>query len=325
MEKVRITAIGCGGFMRYRLKNLMQIPEVEVVALVDPDPAQIERTVHAYPELAGIPTFADTRESLNIASDAATIATPHTQHAQQIIECLEAGRHVIVEKPMVTSIEDAHRVIAARDRSGKQAMISYQRHLQPEYRFIRDRIREGAFGEVRFVQALLCQEWKRFTKGTWRQDPALSGGGQLNDSGSHMLDVLLWMTDLRPKSVAAFCDNRGTAVDIDTAINIRFEGGALGSITIVGDAHNWHEDTTIWCERGSFFLRAGKLTTVDEAGNRFTADHLPGGGSTDQNFIDAILGRAEVVSPFECGLRVIELTEAAWKSAAQDGAPTRLA
>ena len=64
---------------------------------------------------------------------------------------------------------------------------------------------------------------------------------------------------------------------------------------------------------------------VDEAGNKFTADHLAGGGSTDQNFIDAILGRAEVVAPFECGLRVIELTEAAWKSSEQGGAPVRVA
>lgn len=325
MEKVRITAIGCGGFMRYRLKNLMQIPEVEVVALVDPDPAQIDRTRQAYPELQDAPTFADYREALEVDSDAATIATPHTQHAQQVIDCLEAGRHVIVEKPMVTSTEDAHRVLEARDRSGKQAMISYQRHLQPEYRFIRDRIREKAYGEVRFVQALLSQEWKRFTKGTWRQDPALSGGGMLNDSGSHMLDVLLWMTDLRPESVVAFCDNRGTEVDIDTAMSVRFVGGALATITIAGDAHCWHEDTTIWCERGSFFLRGGKLTTVDEAGNKFTADHLAGGGSTDQNFIDAILGRAEVVSPFECGLRVVELTEAAYTSSEQGGAAIRIA
>lgn len=325
MEKVRITAIGCGGFMRYRLKNLMQIPEVEIVALVDPDASQLDRTRQAYPELRETPSFPDYREALKVESDAVTIATPHTQHAQQIIDCLDSGRHVIVEKPMVTSVEDAHRVIAARDRSGKQAMISYQRHLQPEYRYIRDRIREGAFGKVRFVQALLSQEWKRFTKGTWRQDPALSGGGQLNDSGSHMLDVLLWMTDLRPETVVAFCENRDTAVDIDTAMSVRFVGGALASITIAGDAHCWHEDTTIWCERGSFFLRGGKLTMVDEAGNKFTADHLAGGGSTDQNFIDAILGRAEVVAPFECGLRVIELTEAAWKSSEQGGAPVRVA
>lgn len=118
MEKVRITAIGCGGFMRYRLKNLMQIPEVEIVALVDPDASQLDRTRQAYPELRETPSFPDYREALKVESDAVTIATPHTQHAQQIIDCLDSGRHVIVEKPMVTNVEDAHRVIAARDRSG---------------------------------------------------------------------------------------------------------------------------------------------------------------------------------------------------------------
>lgn len=311
--------------MRYRLKRVQEVPEAEIVALADPSAAQIETTRRTYPELAQIPAFDDFREMIDaVPMDAVMIATPHTQHAEQILVSLAKGLHVIVEKPMVTSVEDAHKVIAARDRAGKQAMVSYQRHLQPEFMHIRDRIRSGEFGEVRVVQALLSQEWKRFTAGTWRQDPALSGGGQLNDSGSHMLDVLLWMTDLRPERVSAFCDNRGTPVDIDTTMSIRFANGALGSITIAGDAHNWHEDITIWCENATFFVRGGKLTTVDLAGNRFLAENLAGGSHPDRNFIDAILGRAEVVSPFECGLRVMELTEAAWQSAANGGAPVEV-
>ncbi|MBX7132862.1 MAG: Gfo/Idh/MocA family oxidoreductase [Fimbriimonadaceae bacterium] len=326
MEKVRIGVIGCGGFMRYRLRRLLEVPEAEVVALVDTSPEQLRLTLEAYPQFQGVPTYADHVQMLaSVQPDAVMIATPHTLHTQQILDAFEADCHVIVEKPMVTSVADAHRVIAARNACGKQAMVSYQRHLQPEFRYIRERIASGEFGEVRVVQALLSQEWKRFTIGSWRQDPALSGGGQLNDSGSHMLDILLWTTGLRAETVTAFCDNRETLVDIDTTMSVRFEGGALGSITIAGDAHNWHEDITIWCAKGTFFLRQGKLTIVDEPGNRFTVDHFAGGSHPDRNFIDAILGRDEVQSPFECGLRVMELTEAAWASSASGGAPVRVA
>lgn len=312
--------------MRYRLRRLMEVPEAQVVAFVDPSSAQIEATKGAYPEFANLPTFGDHEEMLaEIKPDAVSIASPHTLHGRQILDSFAAGAHVIVEKPMVTSVDEAKRVIAARDEHKRIGMVSYQRHLQPEYRYIRQRIASGEFGEVRVVQALLSQEWKRLTAGSWRQDPALSGGGQLNDSGSHMLDILLWMTGLKAETVTAFCDNRETPVDIDTAMSVRFAGGALGSITIAGDAHNWHEDITIWCAKGTFYLRQGRLTIVDEVGNRLGVEHLAGGSHPDRNFVDAILGVDEVQSPFECGLRVMELTEAAWRSSEQGGLPVKVA
>jgi predicted dehydrogenase len=74
-----------------------------------------------------------------------------------------------------------------------------------------------------------------------------------------------------------------------------------------------------------FYMRANVLTMVDRKDNKFKAEHLSGGSTPDQNFIDAILDRAECESPFECGLEVIRLTEAAWKSAASDGAPAKVA
>lgn len=298
----------------------MAIPGVEVTALVDPAKEMIALTLERYPNLRGVPVFSSHQEAFGAGNlDAVAIATPHTQHKGQILDALAAGLHVLCEKPLVTTVADAHEVIAARDRAKKVGMVSYQRHFQPEYRFIRETLASGAVGRPMFVQALLGQEWKRATAGTWRQVLELSGGGQLNDSGSHMLDVLLWMTGLRAERVSAYIDNRGTPVDIDSSLSIRFSGGALGSISIAGDAPHWYEDITVWCENGAFYLRSGKLSWTDSKGNRMICDHLGGGSSPDVNFIDAILGRAEVEAPFECGLRVIELTEAAWRSAERSG------
>ncbi len=325
METVRFGIIGCGGFARYRLSKLLSIKEAQVVALADPDQSQIEATIEAHASLAAQPSFEDFREMIRkVPMDAIAIATPHTLHFEQIIASLEAGLHVICEKPLVTSVEQAHKVIAARDKARKVAMVSYQRHLQPEFRYVRERISSGEFGPVQMVQALQCQEWKRLTAGTWRQDPKLSGGGQLNDSGSHFLDILLWITGLKPESVSAMCDFRDTPVDINSTLNIKFKGGALGNISICGDAQHWHEDTTIWCDKGAFFLRNGKLSVSDELGNRFESTSLPGGSHPDQNFVDAILGRGEIQSPFECGLEVIRLTEAAWRSSDQGGSPVQV-
>lgn len=319
-NKIRIGFVGSGGNARHHMGQVLNIAEAEIAAIADPNPVQLEAAVRQYPALAGVPTFADYRQMLKeVALDAIEISTPHTQHHEQILAGFDAGLHVQCEKPLVCSVAHAHEVIRRRDETGKVGLLAYQRHYQPEFRYIREKIAGGEFGKVTFVSALQCQGWKRGTAGSWRQDPALSGGGQLNDSGSHLLDIILWVTGLGVEKVAAFVDNCGTPVDINSALNVVFRGGAQANISVVGDAPAWHEDVTIWCERGMFLMRNGRLTIVDGAGNRYTFEHMPGGSNPDRNFVDAILGRAEVQAPFECGLRVIELTESAWKSGASGG------
>lgn len=314
--------IGCGGIARHHLNQLTKMPDVEIAALCDPEFAQIERCHEAFPLLRDVRWFAEYREMLEAAElDAVHINSLHTQHCQQILDSFETGLHVLCEKPMVTTVADAHRVIEARDRSGKIGLLAYQRHTQAEFRYIKRRIDSGEFGKPTYIAALQGQEWKRATAGSWRQVPEHSGGGQLNDSGSHVLDIILWTTGLRAQNVAAFGDNRGTPVDIDSSLSVRFEGGAMASIAIVGDAPAWHEDITIYCERGAFYVRGGRLTVQEADGARFEAENLKGGSNPDLNFVRAIQGVEEVQSPFEGGLRVIELTEAAWKSMAQNGAP----
>jgi len=325
MDKVRVAMVGCGGFQRHRAGNLLKVKGAEIVALVDPSEEQMNMFREQHPVTQGLPGFSDHREMLDkVKPDAIFIATPHTQHVEQILDGLSAGVNVCCEKPLVTSVAHAHEVIAARDKSGKVGMVSYQRHFQAEYRYIRQKIQSGEAGPVQYIAALQGQGWLRGTKGTWRQIHSLSGGGQLNDSGSHLIDIILWSTGVSAESVSAYGDSFGTEVDINTALSMRYKGGALGTFSVVGNGFGWHEDVTIFCEELVFYVREGKLTIVDRAGNKMKAEHLAGGGTPDQNFIEAIQGKAECESPFECGLEVIRLTEAAWKSIDQNGAPVKI-
>jgi predicted dehydrogenase len=203
--------------------------------------------------------------------------------------------------------------------------LAYQRHTMPQFRYIREKIASGEFGAVQFVNALQQQGWKKGTIGSWRQDPELSGGGQINDSGSHVLDVILWATGLAPEKVAAFMDNRGAPVDINTALTVRFTSGAQGTISIVGDSAGWYEDITIWCDKGAFYVRNNSGFQVQGPdGKTFSPEpaDMPAGTDIDTNFVRAILGLEEVAAPPICGLRTIELTEAAWESGAAGGALT---
>jgi predicted dehydrogenase len=322
MDKVRVAMVGCGGFQRYRASNLLKVKEAEIVALVDPNEDQMRMFREQHPISANLPGFANHRKMLEeVKPDAIMIATPHTQHVDQILDGFAAGAHVCCEKPLVTTVEHAHRIIQARDEAGKVGMVSYQRHFQPEFRYIREKIQSGQAGAVQFIAALQGQAWLSGTKGTWRQQHSLSGGGQLNDSGSHLIDIVLWSTGQSVESVTAFGDSFGTEVDINSALAMKFKSGALGTFSVVGNGIGWHEDVTFFCEKQVFYVRAGKLTITDRNDNKLVAEHLGGENTPDKNFIDAIRGAAECESPFECGLEVIRLTEAAWESMAQSGAP----
>jgi predicted dehydrogenase len=320
MSKVRVGFVGTGGMAQGHISNIINNPDSEITAICDISQEALDRTVERHPTLKGVPQFKDYKAL--IASglvDATHLDTPHTLHFEMIMNSLDAGLHVFGEKPMVCTVAHAHEVLKKLEETGKVYVLGYQRHYQAEFLYIRDKIASGEMGSVQFVQGLQCQGWLTGCAGTWRHTQELSGGGQLNDSGSHLLAVLLFTTGLAPETVSAFIDNFNVPVDINSALSIRFTSGAQGNLSIVGNAPTWHEDITIWCEKGIFFMRNGRLEICDSKGKRTqpTKEEMPTGSTPDANFINAILGREPVGSGAIWGLRVIELTEAAWKSAAE--------
>jgi predicted dehydrogenase len=327
-ETIRLGIIGTGGIARHHLNQIKAIDGVAVTALCDINPAAIEKAQTQFPHLAEAFVTADYKELLKRDDvDAVLVCTPHTQHADQLIDAVNANKHILMEKPMVCSVDDAHRVLKHIENYDKVVALAYQRHAMGQFIFIREKIASGEVGAVTFISALQCQGWKHGTAGSWRQDPALSGGGQINDSGSHLLDILLWITGLTVAEVSAFIDNRGTPVDINSALAFRFTNGAQGNISVVGESViGWHEDISIWCENGAFLYRNGSLTFVDGQGQSHKMDdsNLPSSHNIDEDFIATIRGEHGPAAPPLCGLRTIELTEAAWRSAAQNSAPVKM-
>ena len=327
MDKIRVGFIGCGGNASGHIGRVLDIPEAEVVALCDVDQASLQRAKERHAQAAELPEFTHYQEMLErVELDAVEISTPHTLHFEQIMAALDKGLHVLTEKPMVCTVDHARQVIAKAEETGKVVMISYQRHLQAQYRYVRNQIAAGELGDIQFISALQDQKWYQGTIGLWRQQMALSGGGQLNDSGSHLLDIALWMTGLEVAEVQAYMEYFDSEVDINSALSLRFGNGALGTIAVVGNspASGIWEDITIWGTKAVVYIRRGKVFYKTQHSNEvYEVNNLPGSTTPDQNFIDAILGRDQVQVPPECGLRVIELTEAAWASAAS-GQPVKV-
>ncbi len=327
-QPVRIGIIGAGGMARAHMRQLFQIPGVTITVLCDTNPVAFDKAKAQHPEqFETVFTTADHKELLSRDDvDAVVIATPHTLHIQHGRDAIDAGKHTLMEKPMVCSVPDAHALLERLQSFDKIFALAYQRHAQGPFRYMQERISSGEMGAVTFISALQCQQWKKGTAGSWRQTMELSGGGQINDSGSHLLDILLWVTGLTVAEVSAFMDNKGTPVDINSALAFRFTNGAQGTISIVGDALAWHEDITIWCEKGIFFYRNGSLEVCAEDGKKtkMETDALPSGQNIDENFIGAIRGENPIAAEPICGLRTIEMTEAAWRSAAEGGRPVKM-
>jgi predicted dehydrogenase len=316
--------------MSMHVEQLEPVRSATIAALMDPSRTMMARFKKRHPKLADLPTFSDYRKMLGAVDlDGVIIASPHTIHYEQIMTCLGEGLHVLTEKPMVCTVAHAKAVIRKSEQKKRILMISYQRHFSPAFRAAREIVQSGKIGKVKFISALQGQEWLRGTKGTWRQQPDLSGGGQLNDSASHLLDIILWVSDLPPATVYAKIDNRGSKVDINSGLTIEFKGGVIGNISIVGDAPGWWEEVAYYGEKGAVYIRHDRI--LHQAPNprgwgaqtKDVTDTVKYKGNADKNFVDSILGKDKPQTPPIWGLRVIQLTEAAWESG-QSGKPEKV-
>jgi predicted dehydrogenase len=196
--KIRVGFIGAGGIARHHYQQLMATKQAELVALCDPSQASLDRFTQQFPETASVPQFKTYRKMLDsLPMDAVEIHSVHTVHFRQAMDALDRNLHVLVEKPMVCKVLHAEQLIRKARARKKVLLVSYQRHYGGAYRYVREAIAKGAIGPVHFVVAVQAQNWLPITT-TWRGDPKYSGGGQLNDSGSHLVDIVLWMTGLKP-------------------------------------------------------------------------------------------------------------------------------
>ncbi|MBB3111685.1 putative dehydrogenase [Paenibacillus phyllosphaerae] len=315
MSKIRVGMIGTGGMAGWHAKQLLELPEVQITALTDTN----ERNRQAFAEkfdLQEASLFADYEAMLDQAElDAVVICSPHTLHFQQAYDVLTKGLHVLIEKPMTCSSAEAELLIHTAKQAGKVMQVSYQRHFQPEFLYIKEAIASGSIGKLTSITASLYQEWQQGTTGSWRQEPALSGGGFLMDSGSHIIDVLLWTTGLTPVDVKPQLHRHGTPVEIDTFTSIRFAEGALAGLNLVGYAPCWHE-TFVFCgEEGGIFYENGKVTLRRYREEAVIPELPEPVTNQDKSFIDAILGRHDVLVPGEFALKVVKCSEMIYQAA----------
>jgi predicted dehydrogenase len=316
----QIGIIGTGGMGNHHAREIMQRDDARVTAMCDISEASMDRLeVTLGMDSADVQRYNSVDALLaGRELDAVIIATPHTEHADQVRACLHGGLHVLCEKPMATTASDARAFIDAAEESGKILAVAYQRHGDGKFIRTRELIREGAIGDIRLVHVVIAQDCLHvFQPGaTWRADPKLSGGGHFMDTGSHVNDILLWTTGLEPQRVNAFINQEGTLVDVVTSVSVEFTNGAVGSLSYTSLSPEWREEFTYYGTEGVIRFGAAEPLMLHRSGEDIVLPRTPASGKAPaQNFIDAIKGEAKVQAPPICGLRVAQLTEAAYASA----------
>ncbi|UAL50581.1 MULTISPECIES: Gfo/Idh/MocA family protein [Metabacillus] len=315
MESVKIGIVGTGGISHIHGKQLGELKNARIVAIADPNIGNRDTFIKSF-NLDSIAQFDDHLDMLeNIPMDAVLICSPHTLHYKQAMDAINHNCHVLIEKPMACSLEEAEHLIEIAKKANRVLQVSYQRHFEPAFLYIREAISSGTIGNLTSVTASLYQDWKHLTTGTWRQYPSLSGGGMLMDSGSHIVDVLLWTTGLKPIEVESKIEQHHTPVEQDSFTSIRFENNVVAGLNIVGNAPCWHE-TYVFCgENGAIFFDNGKIV-LRLNGKEPVIPELPQQTTnSDKSFIDAILGHHNVMVPGDFAKEVVKLTERIYQSA----------
>ncbi len=345
LKPVRLGIIGCGNISSLHIQSLATVPGAEIVALVDINPDNIVTVQEKFPHLANVQTFADYHEVLKTDVDGVLILTPHGLHYQQIGDALRANKHVLTEKPFVTQPSQARELIALADERQLILMVSYQVARLWPYRYTRQQIVSGELGEIVFYSSLITQNWGR--AGGWRRNPELGEGGMLVDTGSHFIDLMLFLTGMTPESVVAFSQSDAeipsidpTAVGVDTVdlitgALVRFNGGRVAMLSVVGRGPTlWN--ITIVGTKGTI-----ELTDRDDI-QHIGADNYDGWiGTKRHNLVPAPALRKDVLTPngefveairhndltttdAQRGLVVAQLTQAILASAHDGGQPVQI-
>lgn len=167
--------------------------------------------------------------------DAVAIVTPNHMHAAPAIAFLRAGIHVICDKPLASTVEDAEAIARAVEETGKLFILTHNYTGYPLIRQARDMVARGELGEIRQVHVEYVQDWlaeeTSNKQADWRTDPARSGaGGCVGDIGTHAFNLASFVTGLETESLSADLDAfvPGRRVDDNVHVMLRFAGGAKG-------------------------------------------------------------------------------------------------
>ncbi len=262
-KRLRMGIVGCAKIARQFARDVADCKAVELVAVASRDLAKAQGFAADFQ----LPRAYGSYEALlaDDQIDALYIPLPNNLHAPWAIRAAQAGKHVLCEKPLTLSLDDARKMFEAAHRHGVMLLEAYPYYFQPQTGQMLSLLHSGAIGQVRAIQACFG-----FTlpddPHNIRLKPEL-GGGALLDAGSYPLSLIRLVMGEAPESVMADASWGATGVDISLAATLRFKGGRLAQLSCALNAAN-HRHATI----------AGTQGTLETEFLNHTSDRAAGDG-----------------------------------------------
>lgn len=238
MEKLVVAIVGLG-LGRQFLAAVAEANAVGRIIVCDPDAARAADARAAFPSVTA--AYPDIGTMLDAARpDAVVVVTPDHLHRPHVEQCLRAGCHVLVTKPIATNLDDARAIVRAAEGAGRAFMVAHERRFRTRIRAIKAMLEGGELGEVIHLRIDAIQDKRgQFARSPWYASTE-AGRTALVGSGIHEVDLVRHLVGRRLESVAAFSNRLGSLSfpkDKTTAALFRFEGGAVGQVTVTYEAH----------------------------------------------------------------------------------------
>ena len=343
-DKLKVAIIGCGSISNAHINAYMANPRVELYAFCDIDESILKTQAKIYKVDK---TFTDLNEMLKLDEiDAVSVCTSNAAHAKCSIAALNAGKHVLCEKPMAMNQDEAVLMKEAADRNHKLLMVGFVRRFGNDLAIVKDFVDNGYFGDIYYSKA--CYLRRHGSPGGWFGDKSLSGGGPLIDLGVHVIDFTRYvMGNPKPVSVyGATFEKLGNRNDVKSKVGyssagaknhdvfnvedlatalIRFDNGSVLSIEASFSLNTEKDKGCI-----EFFgTKAGaKLDPelkIYQNMNGYMANidfATPTALSFDQlfeteinHFVSCLLDNAPCKSPAEDGVAIMSILDAIYESA----------
>jgi predicted dehydrogenase len=224
-EELTVGLLGAGLIAGVHAHAYRACPDVRLVAVADPVPGKADRIADQY----GAKVVPDLESMLDLGVDVVDVCTPPTVHADATVRALEAGCHVICEKPVARTMAEARRVVAAAESARGMLTIGHVSRFEPDHKAARDLVEAGEIGEARMLKHSTTSSLPGWTEAGWLTDPKTSGG-PLVDQAVHSFDYARWVLGGRAVRVHSMAADTGAGPSTYALTTVRYDTGSIAHV-----------------------------------------------------------------------------------------------
>jgi UDP-N-acetylglucosamine 3-dehydrogenase len=340
MKFVKYGIIGCGGAWAFHSAGCKNNPKIKFNSVFDINEKAAKRAAR----INKMQYFTDINSFLKSDIDAVIVMVPHFLHEEIVIAAAEAGKHVLCEKPMATTLEGCDTMINATKKAGVKFMIAENHRFLPAHKYIKEAVQSGLIGNVFLVRSYEgVNEIPGLTKkGFWKGDPIKAGGGALMDMGAHKFATMNWILNDEVEFANTWltkqCTNLKEKAEDNAMVHLQYKNGTIaetivsfsvispptnsielyGTLGSIVENHEWNNPVKIYSKDEKMGENSGRWYEPKIEHGPFPTYYEISARIEDNHFTECILNDTEPEFAPEQSKKAIEAILLSYLSAKKD-------